>query len=88
MPTTTFQGYNAQALTPDDNNDITIGGTSIDNLENGVCLYVGTGGDITVTMLSGQVVTFSNVPNGSFMPIQIKKLWSSGTGASNILGLY
>lgn len=88
MPTTTFQGYNAEVVTPDDNNDITIGGTAIDGLENGVCLYVGTGGDLKVTMISGQVVTFTNVPNGSFMPIQVKRVWASGTGASDILGLY
>lgn len=88
MPTTTFQGYNAQELTPDDNNNITIGGTSIDNLENGVCLYIGGSGNIKVTMLSGQIVTFVGLVAGSFLPIQIKKLWATDTSATNIIGLY
>jgi len=88
MPVNTFQGFNAEAITPDDNNNITIGGSTIDGLDNGVCIYVGTGGNIKVTMVGGQVVTFNNVPNGSFLPIQVKKVWSTGTGASDLLGLY
>jgi hypothetical protein len=88
MPTNTFQGFNAVDVTPSDTNNILVGGTTIDGLENGVCLYVGSGGDIKVTMIGGQVVTFVNVPNGSFLPIQVNKVWSSGTGASDIIGLY
>jgi len=88
MPTNTFQGFNAMDITPSDTNNVTLGGQAIDGVENGVCLYVGSGGDIKVTMIGGQTVTFANVPNGSFLPIQVNKVWASGTGASSILGLY
>lgn len=88
MPTNTFQGFNAMDITPSDTNNVTLGGQTIDGLENGVCLYVGSGGDIKVTMIGGQTVTFANVPNGSFLPIQVNKVWQTGTGASSILGLY
>lgn len=88
MPVNTFQGFNAEVIIPDDNNGITIGGSSIEGLDNGVCIYVGTGGNIKVTMVGNQVVTFNNVPNGSFLPIQVKKVWATGTGASDLLGLY
>jgi hypothetical protein len=88
MPVNTLQGLNAQSITPDDSNDITLGGTAIDGLDNGVCPYVGTTGDVKVTMVGGQVVTFTNVQGGTFMPIQIKKLWSSDTTASDFVALY
>jgi polygalacturonase len=88
MPVNTFQGFNAESITPDDSTNITIGGSTIDGLDNGVCLYVGTGGDIKVTMVGNQVVTFSNVPNGSFLPIQVKRVWATDTTASDLLGLY
>lgn len=52
-------------------------------------LYVGTGGSIKVTMVDGQAVTFTNVPSGSILPIQVIKVWSTGTtSASAILALY
>jgi hypothetical protein len=41
-----------------------------------------------VTMVSGQIVTFVNVQGGTFMPIQIKKLWATDTTASNFIALY
>lgn len=88
MPVNTLQGLNAQILTPDDNADITLGGNAIDGLENGVCPYVGTTGNLKVTMVGGQIITFTNVQGGTFMPIQIKKLWSTDTTASNFVGVY
>jgi hypothetical protein len=65
-----FQAYNAEDIVPSDSSNITIGGTSIDSLESGVCLYVGIGGDLRVTMIGGQVVLFQQVASGSFLPIQ------------------
>lgn len=88
MPVNTFQGFNAEVVTPNDSANITIGGSSIDGLDSGVCLYIGTGGDIKVTMVGTQIVTFFNVPNGSFLPIQVKKVFATDTTASDILGLF
>lgn len=88
MPTNTLQGFNASDVTPSDTENITLGGSVIDGLDNGVCLYIGSGGDVKVTMIGGQTVTFANVPNGSFLPIQVNKVWATGTGASSIIALY
>lgn len=83
------QGFNAEVVTPDDNADLTLGGGAIiEGTTNGACLYIGTGGNITVTMLGGQVVTFVNVVDGTFMPIQVKKVWATNTDAQDILALY
>lgn len=52
---------------------------SINTDLKGAALYVGTGGDITVEMASGQSVTFKNVPDGTFLPIAVSKV----TGVAN-----
>jgi hypothetical protein len=88
MPVNTFQGFNAQDIIPSDSSPITIGGSSIEGLDNGVVLYVGSGGDIQVTMIGSQVVILVNVPSGTFLPIQVNKVWASNTTASNILAFY
>jgi hypothetical protein len=51
-------------------------------------LYIGTGGDVAVTMGNGGVFTFKNVANGTFMPIQVIKVMSTNTTASDIIALY
>lgn len=53
----------------------------LNNDLKGAALYVGTGGDITVTMASGQSVTFKNVPNGTFLPIAASKVTGVANGA-------
>lgn len=51
-------------------------------------LYVGGEGDVCVEMYDGTVLTFANVPAGVFMPIRVKGVRSTGTTASQIVGLY
>lgn len=49
-------------------------------------LYVGTGGDLKVTGIDGGAVTFKNVGSGQSLAIQVKRVWLTGTTASNIIG--
>lgn len=52
-------------------------------------LWVGTGGDVAVTMLSGDAVTFANVPSGSLLPIRVTKVLATGTvTADDIVALW
>ena len=69
----------AFAITPDDDN----------NLAYPIrALYVGTGGDITCILQDDTVaVVFANVLGGSCLPLQVKRILASGTGASDLLGL-
>jgi hypothetical protein len=39
-------------------------------------------------MESGSEVTFKGVTAGSFLPILVTRVWSTGTTASEILALY
>ena len=53
----------------------------------GCVLYVGTGGDVEVTTAGNDKVTFVDVQNGSFLPVQVVKVWNTGTSA-DILALW
>ena len=53
-------------------------------------LYVGVGGlgkHVKVTTLNGDTVEFKNVPTGILM-VQARKVWSTGTTATDILALW
>lgn len=50
-------------------------------------LYVGGAGDVRVEMLSGDVVSFSNMQGGVFYPIRITKVLATGTTATNMVGV-
>jgi hypothetical protein len=50
-------------------------------------LYVGVTGDVRVTTVGGDDVTFTNVPVG-FFPVSVKRVWSTGTTASGIRGVW
>jgi hypothetical protein len=73
-----FQGV--KAITPSDATDLT---------SFGICgLYVGTTGDVAVTCRDGSTGTFHAVPAGTTIKnLEITFVLSTGTTASNILGL-
>jgi len=50
-------------------------------------IYVGTSGNIRVQTADGQDVTFANVPVGVF-PLQVEKVYSTSTTASDLIALY
>lgn len=51
-------------------------------------LYVGGPGNIKVDMVSGGTVTFYNAAAGSLLPIQVVRIYATGTTATNVLALY
>ena len=70
---------NAAAVTPSDSTDLSYISRA---------LYVGTGGNIVVTMMGGGDVTFTNVQDGSNLPIRVSRVKSTSTTASNIVNIY
>jgi hypothetical protein len=85
-------GTIAQVVTPT--------GNPIEN--NGVffapsALYIGTGGDIVVTVVGENIgglyetMIFRNVPDGTFFPVIVTAVWitndEEGTTCSNIIAL-
>jgi len=88
MPQYLDQALNAQAVTPSDTTDLSLSGGNFDNTASGALPFIGTAGNIKVTMLGGQTVTFLNIPDGTFMPIQVVRIWATGTTATNILAVF
>lgn len=76
----------AAAVTPSNTVDIpsVSGGTS----NNGCVLYVGGAGDLKVDTVGGDAVTFVAVPAGSFIPVQVTRVYSTGTTATSIVALW
>lgn len=81
-----LQAYRAAAVTPSDTAEITtVGGGA--GVNNGCVLYVGVAGDLKVTTSGGDDVTFKNAPVG-FIPVQVVKVFATGTAASEIIALW
>jgi hypothetical protein len=54
----------------------------------GCVLYIGTGGNVRVTTSGNDIITFTNVQDGTFFPISVIKLWATGTTATAVNALW
>jgi hypothetical protein len=71
---------NAFAITPSNTVDL-------ETVTRG--LYVGTAGDVKVDLFeSGTAITFKNLSAGVIHPLRVKRVYSTGTSALDILGVY
>lgn len=50
-------------------------------------LFIGGAGDVKVDLVDGGTLTFINLPAGSLLPVHVTRVYSTGTSATNILGL-
>ena len=75
----------AAAVTPSDTARIpdVAGGVN-----NGCVLYVGRAGNLKVETVGGDEVTFVGINTGAFLPVQVVKVFATGTSATNILALW
>lgn len=55
---------------------------------NGCVLYAGSGGNIRVLTAGGDDVTFVGVVPGAFVPVQVKRVFASGTGPTDIIAMW
>jgi hypothetical protein len=54
----------------------------------GCNLYIGGAGNVKVTTIGGDIVTFTAVPVGSVLPVQVIKLHGTGTTATLVDALW
>lgn len=54
----------------------------------GCVLYIGTGGILRVFTAAGDDITFTNIPNGTFLPVQVVRVFATTTTANNIIALW
>ncbi len=50
-------------------------------------LFIGNGGNLTLRMLSGEVLTLQNVPTGAILPLRVTAVLATGTTAGAIAAL-
>lgn len=67
------------AITPHDSNELSKPSRGI---------YVGVSGDVKVISLDGNDVTFVNLVAGMIHPIRCTRVYSTGTTATDIVGIY
>jgi hypothetical protein len=60
--------------------------TTIGN--QGCVLYIGGPGNITVTTNGTDIVTFVGLNAGQFVPVQVSKIFATGTTATEIIALW
>lgn len=58
---------------------------TVDLSNKGLYLYVGGSGNVKVTTVDGSTFTMVGVVAGVWHKVLIKRLWSTGTTATNIL---
>jgi hypothetical protein len=51
-------------------------------------LYIGGFGDLKVETVGGDLITFVGVNGGSFFPVQVTRVYSTGTTATGIIALW
>jgi hypothetical protein len=66
----------AFAITPNDSTDLS---------EITLSLWVSVAGAVKVTMYDGSVVTYANLTAGRH-PLRVKRVWSTGTAATGLVG--
>jgi hypothetical protein len=74
----TVSSYDAAAVTTSDTN----------NIRTTRGLYVGGSGNVKVDMAYGTTVTFSSVPAGTVLPIQVTRVYATDTTATLMIALY
>ena len=86
-------GNNSVDIFPSDTipDPLPAGDTVVTNtIHRGACLYVGTGGNLYITLEDGSEALFKGVTSGSFLPVLAIKIWGDGKGttAGDILALF
>ena len=83
-----LQANRASAVTPSDTVNIPNISTEDGSGNNGCVLYVGVTGDVRVLTAGGDDVTLVGVSAGQFIPVQVVKVFATGTTSTNILALW
>jgi hypothetical protein len=54
----------------------------------GAVLYIGGAGNLKVTTSGNDIVTFAGIQAGTFFPVNVVKVWLTGTTCSDIIALW
>lgn len=82
-----LQPGRAARVTPNDDVNIINPADGLPTKE-GCVLYIGKPGNVRVLTVGGDDVTFVNVLQGTFLPVQVLRVFLSDTTADEILALW
>ena len=82
-----LQPGRAAEVFPDDDLNIKNPADDLPTRE-GCVLYVGKTGHVRVLTVGGDVVVFNNVLQGTFIPVQVLRVFETDTTAENIIALW
>lgn len=71
--------FGGAAVTPNDGADLAFAARSF---------WVGGAGNVQLTLLDDTVLTFVGATAGSILPVAAKRVWATGTTATNLLALF
>lgn len=71
--------YSAAAVVPSD---------SVNLIGEVKSLYIGGAGNVRVLTSNGETVTFSGMQAGSYLLVQVRRVFATNTTATNIVALY
>jgi hypothetical protein len=83
-----LQAGRAAVVTPSNTVNIPNPAAQNGSGNNGCVLYIGTGGNLRVLTVGGDDVIFTNVQEGTFLPIQVLRVFATSTTALNIIALW
>ncbi len=88
MPYQKLQAGRAASVAPSNTDNIPYVGDGAGDKLWPCVLYVGGAGDLKVKTAGGDEVTLVGVTAGSFVPVQVIRVFSTGTTATNIVALW
>jgi len=83
-----LQACRVSGVTPSDTDEIPNVATEDGSGNNGCVLFIGTAGNVAVKTVGGDLVIFKNIANGTFLPVQVLQVLTTGTTADDILALW
>ena len=78
----------AAAVTPSDTTNVPSVSAQDGSGNNGCVLYVGGYGDVKVRTVGGDDIPFVGVNGGTFMPVQVIKVYATGTNATDLVAMW
>ena len=79
---------NADAFTTGACSFIIYAGTQNDGSKGGCVIYCGSGGGFTADTLGNDQISLSGLPSGQIVPVQVRKVYATGIGSSNLVALW
>ena len=83
-----LQVCRAASVTPSNTVDIPSVSTQDGTGNNGCVLYVGGFGDVRVLTAGGDDVTFVGINGGTFVPVQVLRVFATNTTATDIVAMW